>query len=149
METSDWEKIKAIQEEGKRREEKNRIRVAERGTNERLSRLQKWILIQAHKGTYAIGDFTHRYDITKRAIYEHYFKVKIDEEFSSNSKFKSTEPLGNRPVILSRSIRRLKEQGYIESEPEWFTRDQWGLCLTNDGHKRAEEILKKEPCLFL
>jgi len=117
---------------------------------ERLSKLQKWILVQSYKGTYALKwSAIQEYDLTKRAIYEHYFRVKINKQKSFESKFKCDEPLGNKPVILSRSIRKLKERGYIESEAKWFIRDQWGLKLTDAGKRKVEEILSKEPILLL
>jgi len=86
---------------------------------ERLSKLQKWILVEASQAAY--------FCISKNEIY---------------NKFWGQQTQINR-VILSRSLKRLQETGYIE---KLFPYAHNHNChLTEKGRKKAESLNVNVP----
>lgn len=129
---------------------------------ERLSKLQKWILIRAYKNKKKVEMVSRHPNISKECIqkllerfeelhngysyaisnweiYEIYFGLKFCNK-SKNGRlinaWKFAEPPGSKPVILARSLRLLKKRGYIVRYGSGNV-----ICLTKKGISSAEELL--------
>lgn len=90
----------------------------------RLSGLQRWVLLK-------LCESDHR--LSKRSVYEKYFGIKCEYTGSGELKFKFVEDPGNKVVILSRSMARLKESGYIQTS-------RYYLTLTERGIEKAKRL---------
>lgn len=130
---------------------------------ERLSKLQKWILIQAYENKKKVEIVSghpniskehiqkmlerfeelhngYSYAISNWEIYQNYFSLKFCNK-SKNGRlinaWKFAEPPGSKPVILARSLRLLKNRGYIRRYGSGNA-----IGLTKKGISRAKELLK-------
>jgi len=115
---------------------------------ERLSKLQKWILIEAYKnkreweGTFGKRDI---YELSKYTIYEDYFNIDTKNKgyggifggFDFVDKGPRTQKI---KVILSRSLWNLKKKGYIELDL-FRKKFMTNIELTENGIKKASELL--------
>lgn len=117
---------------------------------ERLSKLQKWVLMEAYKNyrehETSLGKLDI-YELSKQDIYERFFDVKItrgpwDRTFRLLKKDKV------KAVILSRSLRRLKEKGYVKAPNEFLAKmfKKSAHCapaleLTDKGVEIAKSII--------
>jgi len=99
---------------------------------ERLSKLQKWILIQTYKNYDEKGETF--YLLKKKRIYEEYFKIKCESTGWSDH-YRFIDSPGCKHVILCRSLARLNASGYIRDN------HYKEIILTNKGIKKAKELL--------
>jgi len=104
---------------------------------ERLSKLQKWILIQAYKNKHKSGlePFETVYPIDRRQIYEKYFNIKL-ERYGWPDHCRFIDSPGCKPVILCRSLKLLWQRGY------WKYHYGRTIYLTDKGAEKAKELLK-------
>ena len=93
----------------------------------RLSKLQKWILIQATKDSYLYND----------DVYKKYFGLKL---LTGEYWGKRTGIPKMIVVSLSRSKELLREQGYVK-EPYWCRTKE--IELTDKGKEKAKELEAK------
>ena len=95
-------------------------------SKERLSKLQKWILSECYKNN----------ELRKREIYKRFFGLQLG--YYDSGKHVSSELYNSIAVILSRSLKRMKEKGLIMlSYPSW----KRSLILTEKGTERAKSLL--------
>ena len=102
---------------------------------ERLSKLQKWILLRIH---YSESEY-----IKRRDIYKEYWKLNIpDQKEIPASKYKPVEK--KLRVSLSRSIIRLEERDYVRSEGRtWDIRGyDDDITLNEKGKIKVRELEK-------
>lgn len=89
-----------------------------RMSRERLSKLQKWVLMQMLNDT----DWSFFFDKTK--IYKEYFNLRTKKWVAA--------------VVISRSLKRLKEKGLIAGD---LSTQRRGLYLTDTGKKVAGSLM--------
>ncbi len=94
-------------------------------TKSRLSKFQRWVLLEAYKGGH---------QVSKKTIYERYFGIKCEYVDSGRLRFQFNEDPGNRPVILSKSLKNLSSKEYINL-------NRFDLVLTEKGISRAKWLL--------
>lgn len=103
-------------------------------TQDRLSALQKHILIEALK-----NDGT----LKKEDVYKDYFKIDFNKTPKTLHGFldpKHADRKQKMAVILSRSLRRLKEKRLVTVRNHSYTSRLGTIRLTTEGRKRAVEI---------
>jgi len=99
-------------------------------TRERLSKLQKWILMEAYKS----GRRTHKWSPNREGFF--IYRKEIPDGFYGKNKPK------NYQVIISRSIKNLEEKGYIYRTYGERKSSYYDIFLDDDGEKMARRILK-------
>jgi len=99
----------------------------------RLSKLQKWVIQETYKGSESAGEGDYR--LSRKTIYQNYFGIKCEYIDGWQFKFRFAGYPGNKPVILSRSLTKLKKMGYIRVS-------RYYLALTEKGIEKAKELLK-------
>jgi len=127
---------------------------------QRLSRLQKWILLKAYenkierKRRYNLDDGC----VTKYEIYTGYYKLACRTGKSGQIKAFFTEDPKHIPATLSRSLKNLFKKGLvypqglyknefveIEYKGEKFTRNRprqfYVIFLSPEGEEKAKELL--------
>jgi len=92
-------------------------------SKQRFSKLQKWILIEA---------YNLEKDFYKREIYTKFFNIKLGHY--EHWKYVSSQLNNSIAVIVSRSIRRLKEKGLID-----WPRHYKGICHLDDSIRLTEK----------
>ena len=96
----------------------------------RLSKLQKYILLMILENDY----------LTRREIYRDFWRLDIPEfKQMPDSRYRKID--GSKSVILSRSLRNLKEKDYIYIiEGDYYSVEE--IRLTERGKVRARELKK-------
>jgi len=105
----------------------------------RLSKLQKWILTEAYRAGRRyikfFGTF-EGYGLYKNEIYTKFFNVKLDHY--KYGKYISSQLSNSIAVITSRSLKNLKEKGFIRLESRAIKlRKKDAIILTEKGIKVA------------
>lgn len=140
---------------------------------ERLSKLQKWILIQAYNENdrhYAVSQIYWNFFGIDKGKFMKQMKMENEELWKdqpfNNDIYSERKNLvesvnekmaylrRQKAPIVSKSLKRLREKGLItqpsyksyHSKSVWH---KWRVELTAKGISKAEEILKQEPALLL
>jgi len=125
---------------------------------ERLSKLQKWVLVEAYKNKCEYeSSFEKRteYKLMKRKIYENFFNIKLEKhgyaDFETECNFRIPKEEKTKIVILSRSLNKLRNRGLIRPSygalniaTMFGGRANIGseVYLTEKGIEKAKELLK-------
>jgi len=97
-------------------------------SKERLSRLQKWILVEAYKS----GQRIHKWGPNQEGFF--IYRKEIPDGFYGKNKPK------NYQVIISKSIRNLEEKEYIYRTYGQRMSSYYDIFLTEYGVQKAKSI---------
>ncbi|MBA7471408.1 hypothetical protein ES707_06714 [subsurface metagenome] len=113
---------------------------------ERLSKLQKWILIKAYeKGKRQLGFFSSytRCFLSRREVYEEYFNLRTNP--AQRRRQEGWSQVGTEAAVaLSRSAKSLKRKGLVDLSRY---RSGYGIsgknhiALTYKGEEKAESLM--------
>ena len=104
---------------------------------QRLSRLQKWILLRISTSDWIENK---RKWISRRWIYQEFWGLDIPSRVEIPALEYKID--NSKCVILSRSLKNLEDKGCIHLEKYGERHNYWGfICLTIKGAKKVKELM--------